>query len=518
MRNRKRKTRKTSGGGSAFTTFITSDNNHEYKKVGNTWMKTMKGLDVKLKKDKNGNPTAWFIRPNDNNVLAKLFNTKKKGIVISHARFCKKFMGHDSLLGKRYPHLISKVNAKNITCRDHGPDHGARRDITLKRTSPTVKPVSNRNPVVIEPKYEYLMLDTMTDDSNVTDLPVIPANRPLVARPPVIRPSVVRPLVARPLVIRPSVVRPPVIRPLIARPSVIRPLVARPSVIPAPNMNPVPKPRADELTFSHLMRTSTPATNRFGPTSYLIQPQLQPRHNYSQADLDTMLAMGFDQTKAMHALKKYNNIAKAIDACLRDDNPHNPITRNERHGNAFATLIQSREHAQSDIRHFVVVDNGGSGDCLFLSLAETLMRAGKIPPNADLRGSAFDLRQKIVDYVMKNLNHYFIRSTEQTFQDAIDMGVDVNGQTLYMHNYEYEMRKQHTYGTEIEIAAAAQIYAINIYVVNTNGIGWDQPYIGDPTTKNTWANTWANTWYIFNMNKGHYTSLRCTDGPGKCPN
>jgi hypothetical protein len=115
---------------------------------------------------------------------------------------------------------------------------------------------------------------------------------------------------------------------------------------------------------------------------------------------------------------------------------------------------------------------------------------------------------------MKNLNHYFIRSTEQTFQDAIDMGVDVNGQTLYMHNYEYEMRKQHTYGTEVEIAAAAQIYAINIYVVNTNGIGWDQPYIGDPTTKNTWA----NTWYIFNMNKGHYTSLRCTDGPGKCPN
>ena len=80
----------------------------------------------------------------------------------------------------------------------------------------------------------------------------------------------------------------------------------------------------------------------------------------------------------------------------------------------------------------------------------------------------------------------------------------MNGQTLYMRNYEPEMRNKSTFGTELEISAAAQIYKMNIYVVNTNGIGWDQLYIGDPH-KN------ANTWYILNMNKGHYASLLCDD-------
>ena len=497
------RTRKTRGGG--FTTFITSDNNHEYKKVGKKWMKTMKGLDVKLKKDKNGNPIEWFIRPNDTNMLAKLFNTRKKGILMSHAIFCKKFMNEDSLLGKRYPKLISKANDKNIKCHDHGPDRGPDRGVTLKRTSPTLKPMSKLNPVVIEPKYDYPnpMPDTMTDASNFTDLPVIrppviPANMPVI-RPPVIPAN-------RPPVIPANMPAIPANIPVI-RPPVIPPLNPNRSFIPNPESN---------LSYLAPTRGMT-NLNMFGPTSYLLQPQLQQgfqrfkTHNYSQADLDTMIAMGFDQNQAIHALQKYNNLHKAIDACIRNENTQNPITKQDRQGNAFATFIKL--YKKPEIRNFVVVDNGGYGDCLFLSLAETLMRANRMPPNADLHGSAFILRQKIVDYVMKNLNHYFINSTQQTFQDAIHMGVDVNGQTLYMNNYEYEMRKQHTYGTEIEISAAAQLYKIHIYVVNTNGIGWDQLYIGDSTNA-----TWSNTWYIFNMNNGHYTSLHCTDGPGNCPN
>ena len=223
----------------------------------------------------------------------------------------------------------------------------------------------------------------------------------------------------------------------------------------------------------------------------------------ARADLERLLEMGFDKNKAIHALKKYNNdIDKAIDACLRDDDVRNPMTRKERRGDSFSTLIQLQDQTRSI--QFDVMDNGGAGDCLFLSLAETLIRAHKLPQShSDLRKIAFDLRQEIVNYVMRNLNNFFIQSTQQTFREAINRGVIVSDRILYMRDYEHEMKKQHTYGTEIEISAAAQLYKINIYVVNTNGIGWDQLYIGSPADNVTWA----NTWYIFNMNKGHYTSL-----------
>ena len=112
---------------------------------------------------------------------------------------------------------------------------------------------------------------------------------------------------------------------------------------------------------------------------------------------------------------------------------------------------------------------------------------------------------------MQNLNRYQNRTTEQTFGNAIQHGIVVNGQTLYMNNYEDEMKKVSTYGTDLEISAAAQLYKINLYVVNRNGISFDQLYIGNHTPD------WKNTWYIFNLNKSHYTSLLCNDGPGGCP-
>jgi len=499
-----RSQRKTGGLG-LFKPFIAADNNREYVKMGKTWKKTTKGLDVQLKRDKNGDPIAWFVRHGDNNVLAKLFNTRKKGTLLSHAMFCKLFMRRDSLLSKRYPHLISKANAQNIKC-----PHDARHDGTLKlaRKSPI------RNPEPNEPGPE--------------PRPVI---EPLV---PLFRPEprpVIEPLVP---LFRPEP-RPeprPVIEPLVP---LFRPTEPEPGPRPRPVIEPlVPRARqvfSDESIAD--LRSRSVMSDRFisdfqrgqgvqgvqgvqwvqgvqgvqgvhGVQGFKNQ-RFNPHGVSARTDLEQLLEMGFDKNKAMHALKKYNNdIAKAIDACLRDDDVRNPMTRNERRGNSFATLIQLQDQIKS--RQFDVIDNGGAGDCLFLSLAETLIRAHKLKPqpHSDLRKIAFDLRQELVNYVMRHLNQFFIQSTQQTFGEAINGGVIVSDyRTLYMHDYEYEMKKQHTYGTEIEISAAAQLYKINIYVVNTNGIGWDQLYIGTPAANATWA----NTWYIFNMNKGHYTSL-----------
>jgi hypothetical protein len=91
--------------------------------------------------------------------------------------------------------------------------------------------------------------------------------------------------------------------------------------------------------------------------------------------------------------------------------------------------------------------------------------------------------------------------TQQTFADALQHGIRVNGPTLYKNNYEREMKKRGTFGTELEISAASLLYGINIYVVNIKGISFDQLYIGDGSP------TQHNTWYIFNYNNSHYTSL-----------
>ena len=147
---------------------------------------------------------------------------------------------------------------------------------------------------------------------------------------------------------------------------------------------------------------------------------------------------------------------------------------------------------------FTIKENGVGGDCLFHSLHEILTRAKHI----FIRNKTqHDIRVDIVNYVMTNLDGYQNQMTQQKFEDALKYGVRVNGRMLYKNNYEREMKKSGTFGTELEISAASQLYEINIYVVNINGISFDQLYIGDspPTT--------SNTWYIFNYNNAHYTSL-----------
>ena len=206
--------------------------------------------------------------------------------------------------------------------------------------------------------------------------------------------------------------------------------------------------------------------------------------------------MGFNPIKANHALMKTNNdVRRAIDE-LTLESFH---TRYERiaHNHRFTTMIQLLNLTAR--KTFILKDNGGAGDCLFLTIRETLARA--IPSFARNK-TAHDIRVDIVNYIMTHLGQYHNQMTLQTFEDAIQHGVVVNGgKTLRMNNYADEMKKKSTYGTELEISAASQLYKINIYVVSTNGMSFDQLYIGNGYP------TFQNTWYIFNDGIMHYTSL-----------
>ena len=216
--------------------------------------------------------------------------------------------------------------------------------------------------------------------------------------------------------------------------------------------------------------------------------------------------MGFQPQLIENALMKHSNdLNKAIDELTMIKNLDD-ITHNERMvPNEFTTTVQLLNSIYR--KKFTIRDNGGLGDCLFFSLHETLTR---VDPSITRHKTHHDIRLEIVNYVMKHLKRPAFNGL--TFEDAIeDGGVVVNGQTLYMGNYEDEMRKQGTYGTEIEISAAAQLYELNIYVVNRNGISFDQLHIGTGTPN------WQNTWYIFNYNYTHYTSLLCDDAPGGYP-
>jgi len=218
--------------------------------------------------------------------------------------------------------------------------------------------------------------------------------------------------------------------------------------------------------------------------------------------------MGFNPIKAKDALVKHsNNITRAIDFLMNETVQLQTQTKRNVHHNQITTAVQFLNLSAQ--KNFIIKDNGGAGDCLFLSLHETLTRM-KHPLVSNKK--AHDIRLEIVKFVMQNLKEPQTRLTLQTFEDALQHGVHVNGgKVLYLHNYENEMQKPTTYGTELEIAAAALLYEINIYVVNKNGISFDQLYIGNGVP------TWRNMWYLFNINNAHYTSLICNDGPNKCP-
>lgn len=215
-----------------------------------------------------------------------------------------------------------------------------------------------------------------------------------------------------------------------------------------------------------------------------------------QNNLIKLTEMGFNPFKAKNALiKRGNDFYRAFDELTTES--LNTITRDERSGRKqFETTIQIFNLTPR--MKFTIKENRGDGDCLFHSLFETLTRA---VPTVTRGKTQHDIRQEIVDYVMDHLGEPHNQMTQQTFEDALKHGIKVNGPTLYISNYEHEMKKRGTYGTDLEISAASQLYGINIYVVNKDGISFDQLYIGDGSP------TSHNTWYIFNYNNVHFTSL-----------
>ena len=227
-----------------------------------------------------------------------------------------------------------------------------------------------------------------------------------------------------------------------------------------------------------------------------MRQQTIPDHAFQHNLIKLTDDMGFNPFKAKNALIKHgNNITRAIDELTTES--LNTVTRDERSAHPrFETTIQIFNLTPH--MKFTIKDNIGGGDCLFHSLHETLTRANPVFTRGKTQ---HNIRLEIVDYVTSHLDEYHNQMTQQTFEDALKHGVRVNGPTLYKKNYESEMKKSGTYGTELEISAASLMYGINIYVVNINGISFDQLYIGDSPPNP------RNTWYIFNYNNAHYTSL-----------
>ena len=539
------KTQRRKTGGS-FDSFITADNNRAHYESG----KTRKGIDVKLQKDRSGNPNAWLIggdAPWDDSFeelkngakggrykafIAELFKTyprfnnftqSDRGIKLSHAMFCKLFM-RDSVLGRMYPILIAKVNK------------------TPQLKCDPVKPVVRANPVVPVP------VPVVVNERAAK--PVVIAN-PVVKHVanPVVK-HVANPVVkhvANPVPVKPVV---PVIKHVVKPVVPVKPVVRDQSFMRRQSLlDPRQSftrqgsfdqrftrrqssldPRQSFTRQSSFDQRFTRRQSSFDPRQSLLdqrfprrQSSFDPRQSFPrhqrlldrtrlnpalQANLNQLTDMGFSDTiKNANALMKHNNnLDKAIDELIKI-NKLEKSTKYERMApNEFTTTINLLY--QTARKKFTIKNNGGSGDCLFLSLHETLTRADQ----TITRGKKHhDIRLEIVNYIMTNLNRYQNKTTGQTFKNAIQHGIVVNGKTLHINNYADEMRKQGTYGTDLEISAAAQLYKINIYVVNQDGISFDQLYIGNHPSD------WQNTWYIFNLNNSHYTSLLCDDGPGGCP-
>jgi hypothetical protein len=503
-------TRKNKFTGGSFKSFITADDNPEHGK----WSK---GIDVKLEKDRKGNPIAWLIggdglwdEPFEElkkgakagrykkfiDELMKTyprFNTftqpnVHKGIKLSHAMFCKLFM-QDSLLGRLYPNLLNQLKQY--------------RYCPLKIVNPVPRPrqaiqrPAIQRPAIQRPAIPAIQREAIPEIPAIKRQAITAIQREAIPEIPAIKREAIPEI---PAIKRQAITAIPVIPAAI--PAAI-PVI--PAAIPViQRQSPRQGPRQSQRRPSVSQR----------PRQNKIQFQTRRRHRPSvQTNLKILIDMGFDNTIQMtNALMKHNNdIERAIHELTMSKSSQTTSQTNTHDERIYIDNILTTTITLLHLtarKNFIVQDNGGAGDCLFLSLYDTLTRAN---PLTTQNKTAHDIRLEIVDFVMRNLNRPQNQTTKQTFENAIHHGIVVNGKTLYLHNYEREMSNQYTYGTELEISAAAQLYKMNIYVVNRNGISLDQLYIGNGRP------TWRNTWYIFNINNAHYTSLICIDGPDNCP-
>jgi hypothetical protein len=337
--------------------------------------------------------------------------------------------------------------------------------------------------------------------------------RQAIQRQAIQRQAIQRQAIQRQAIQRQAIPAIPVIRrPQSPRQAIQRPAIQRPAIPAIPPIPVIKRPSVSRRQPSVSRRRPSVSQHQSVRRPSVRQNQIpfqtRRRHRPSvQNNLKILTDMGFNNTSQMtDALMKHNN---DIERAIHELTSSQTSTHDERiYADNLLTTNIKLLHITAR-KNFIIQDNGGAGDCLFLSLHDTLTRAN---PLITQNKTAHDIRLEIVDFIMRNLNRPQNQTTRQTFENAIHHGVVVNdGKTLHMHNYEREMSNRYTYGTELEISAAAQLYKMNIYVVNRNGISFDQLYIGNGRP------TWHNTWYIFNINNAHYTSLICIDGPDNCP-
>jgi hypothetical protein len=182
----------------------------------------------------------------------------------------------------------------------------------------------------------------------------------------------------------------------------------------------------------------------------------------------------------------------------------------------FETKIRLGDNTTT--KKFVKINNGGSGDCLFLTLVKLLQRAN-LSKYDELTGNDEDKAQKIRNDIVDFVNHDKNKNIQYgqtgfTYDELLTIG-GVNGGSagiLYKDSYNVEMKKRTVFGTDLEISGAAKLYKINIYVVSSDGIDFDTAYFSDSNNYDL-----KNLWYIFNINQGHYVSLWCLDSSGNCP-
>ena len=217
-------------------------------------------------------------------------------------------------------------------------------------------------------------------------------------------------------------------------------------------------------------------------------------------------------------------------AKVKNENISNKLISNQQSAiTDLKTTIEMKSVKQT--MDFDVQNFGGQGDCLFLTLLAYLkvyhpksverelnIIADKEHLNkysGDYENKTDDallLRKAIVEYVITHETTPLISTNQtpdltasfqkgQTFGERIqtEYSTGTHSNTTPRSNYSNQMSNISKYGTEVEIAAASQLFNINIHVVNTDGLNLDQPYIND--------NKSTNICFIFNYNKGHYVIL-----------
>ena len=139
-------------------------------------------------------------------------------------------------------------------------------------------------------------------------------------------------------------------------------------------------------------------------------------------------------------------------------------------------------------RKFKLIQNLLDGNCLFHSLSEVLKKDFNI------------IRFEIANFVKTHYNdriNSLSTNVNTTYSELILM--KNNSQPITMDEYFNHMNTPKTWGTDIEIMAACELYKINIYIINSIGLNMDQYYIGNKD--NTLHN---NVIYLYNDNLIHY--------------